>query len=66
MKYRHNVLSNKKEFPLNKEKMVKPRNEQKLLTIHNKHVILDDFKTNIDTIEKLLLLGGSKKQTLTE
>ena len=60
MKYRNNVLSNKKEFPLNKEK-IKPRNDQKLLTIHNKNLLLDDFSGNIEAIEKLLLLGGTKK-----
>ena len=65
MQYRHNVFSNKKEFPLNKAK-IKPRNDQKLLTIHNKLVFLDDFESNIDKIEKFLLLGGTKKQTLTE
>ena len=65
MKYRHNVLSNKKEFPLNKEK-IKPRNDQKLLTIHNKLLILNDFSANVEAIENLLLLGGTKKQTLTE
>ena len=36
------------------------------MTIHNKLIFLDDFTTNIDTIEKFLLLGGTKKQTLTE
>ena len=27
----------------------------------NKRIILDDFSGNIETIEKLLLLGGTKK-----
>ena len=37
-----------------------------MLTIRNKLLFLDDFNTNIETIEKFLLLGGTKKQTLTE
>ena len=60
MKYKHNVLSNKKEFPLNKAK-VKPRNDQKLLTIRNRILFLDDFDANVDKIESLLLLGGTRK-----
>ena len=47
MKYKHNVLSNKKEFPLNKAK-AKPRNEQKLLSIRNRMLFLDDFDANVD------------------
>ena len=65
MKYKHKVLSNKKEFPLNKVK-VKPRNDQKLLTIKNRLLFLDDIEGNIHKIETLLRLGGTRKQTLTE
>ena len=63
--YKHNVLSNKKEFPLNKAK-VKPRNDQKLLTIRNKLMILDDFDANVEKIESFLKHGGTPKQILSE
>ena len=42
MQYKNNVMTNKKEYPLNKVK-AKPRNDQKLLTIRNKLLILDEF-----------------------
>ena len=42
MQYKNNVMTNKKEYPLNKVK-AKLRNDQKLLTIRNKLLILDEF-----------------------
>ena len=60
MQYKNNVMTNKKEYPLNKVK-TKPRNDQKLLTIRNKIFVLDNFKKHVEQVIPLMMLGGTDR-----
>ena len=58
MKYKNNVMTNKKEYPLSKVK-AKPANDQKPLTIRNKQLLIEDFSNNVEQVVSLLQLGGT-------
>ena len=60
MKYKNNVMTTKKDYPLNKVK-AKLANDQKPLTIRNKQLLIEDFSKNVEQVVSLLQLGGTQR-----